>query len=280
MRRTYKFILDKVNEGKECMLASIIEARGSSPRKKGAIMAVDANGRFEGTIGGGQVEYEVIQYAIELISGKCSATQKYILRPGNDPKGLNMICGGEITVKFEYIVPNETNKLFYTALLEKYEQARKKVYIFGGGHIAHELMPLLDSIDFSVTIFDNGSDISIKERFIKADKVIVGNFEKIGEYVEIGQEDFVLIMTRGHAYDYAVLKQVLMTNALYIGMVGSSKKIAGIRDRLQKDGFSDKASDRVHTPVGLRIKAETPAEIAISIAGEMIQVRAENGGER
>lgn len=276
MRKTYKYILDKIDEGKECALASIIEVRGSSPRKAGAMMAIDADGIIEGTIGGGQVEYEVIQYATQLISRKCSATEKYILQPSNDSKGLNMVCGGEMTVKIEYIAPNETNKRFYSVLLENHEQKRKRVFIFGGGHIAYELAQLLYNIDFSVSIFDNGSDILIEERFKNADGVIIGDFEKIGEYVEIGKEDYVLIMTRGHEYDYAILKQVLMTDALYIGMVGSSKKIAIVKERLQNDGFSDKEFDRVYTPVGLHIKAETPAEIAISIAAEMILVRANN----
>lgn len=112
------------------------------------------------------------------------------------------------------------------------------------------------------------------KRFSHAYKCIVGDFEQIDNYIDVQTEDYICIMTRGHLSDYAVQKQILKTPASYIGVMGSRRKTLTLREKLLADGFTEAEIDRCKSPIGLSIHAETPAEIAISIAGELIALRA------
>ena len=150
-----------------------------------------------------------------------------------------------------------------------------KVFVFGGGHISQELVPLLSHLGFSCTVFDSIPEFSSKELFPQAESLITGDFENISPHVKITDKDYVVIMTRGHSFDYVVQAQALKLKPLYIGVIGSRKKIAHITAKLLADGFSREEIDRVHTPIGIAIKADTPAEIAVSITAELIKVRAE-----
>lgn len=148
------------------------------------------------------------------------------------------------------------------------------VYVFGGGHVAQELVPVLSHLDFRCVVFDDRKDFSNKNVFPDAYGCIVGDFEHILDKVQIEAEDYVCIMSRGHQYDYLIQKQILSTPASYIGVMGSRRKSAAIFEKLLNDGFTDEHLSRFTTPIGLNIKAETPAEIAISIAGQLIEERA------
>lgn len=150
-----------------------------------------------------------------------------------------------------------------------------KVYIFGGGHIAQELLPLLAHLSFNCVIFDNLTAFANRELFPTADSVVLGDFSDISASVDIMEEDYVIIMTRGHSYDFIVQAQVMRLSPLYIGVIGSRTKIANISQKLLEQGFSQKEINSIHTPIGIKIKAETPAEIAISIAAELILTRAQ-----
>lgn len=154
-----------------------------------------------------------------------------------------------------------------------------KVVVFGGGHVAQELVPVLTHVGFRCIVMDDREEFASKKLFPTADEIILGDFSKIADYVTISENDYVVIMTRGHAHDYTVQEQMLRTNACYIGVIGSKTKIAAVSQRLREAGISQEAIDRVHSPIGMKIKGETPAEIAISIAGEMILVRAERQGK-
>lgn len=154
-----------------------------------------------------------------------------------------------------------------------------KVYIFGGGHVAQELVPVLAHVGFSCVVMDDREEFAKPELFPGANQVILGDFRRIGDFVSIGQEDYVCVMTRGHAFDTLVQAQVLKCAPCYCGVIGSRHKAAGVRKVLSQEyGLSDAELDRVTTPIGLDIKGETPAEIAISIAAQMILVRAERSG--
>lgn len=148
--------------------------------------------------------------------------------------------------------------------------ASSRAYIFGGGHIAVELAPLLSHIDFDTVVFDDREEFANAERFPSASRVVLGDFNSISRYVSISERDYIVIMTRGHSYDHALLTQALRTSAAYIGLIGSRSKIERTKSLLLDDGFGESDFMRVHTPIGLPILAETPAEIAVSIAAEMI----------
>ena len=159
-------------------------------------------------------------------------------------------------------------------------QSSGNVYIFGCGHVAQELVPVLEHVGFRCIAMDDRPEFASKELFPKAEKVMLIDFQKIHEYVEITENDYVCVMTRGHAYDTIVQAQVLKTPACYIGVIGSAAKKAGVYQKLYEMGFCKDDTDRITSPVGLAIKAETPAEIAISIAGQMILHRAERNKEK
>jgi xanthine dehydrogenase accessory factor len=110
--------------------------------------------------------------------------------------------------------------------------------------------------------------------------VLLGDFAKIAETITLTAADYVVVMTRGHAHDFSVQQQVLRTEVAYLGVIGSRSKSASIAARLREAGIPQEAIARIHTPIGTAIKAETPAEIAISIAGELILARAERTGAR
>ena len=137
--------------------------------------------------------------------------------------------------------------------------------------MAQELVPVLNHLNFTCIVFDDRPEFANPDIFPEAEKCIVGSFEHLNDYIEIGPQDFVCIMTRGHQFDYLVEKQILKTPASYIGVMGSRSKTKIIREKLLADGFREEEVSRLKSPIGLDIKAETPAEIAISIAGELIQ---------
>ena len=149
-----------------------------------------------------------------------------------------------------------------------------KVYIFGCGHVGQALVPALASVGFRCVAADDRPEFADKKLFPDAEDVMVIDLENIAEKIKIGPEDYVCIMTRGHSHDTIVQAQVLRTPACYIGVIGSKYKIAGVQAELRKQGFDEKDFARITTPIGLAIKAETPAEIAISICAQMIELRA------
>ena len=155
-----------------------------------------------------------------------------------------------------------------------------RAYIFGGGHVGQALAPVLSAVDFRVVVYDDRPHAATRENFPTAEEVILGDYSEIGRHLTLTEEDYAVVMSPGHQGDYLLLEQILRTPATYIGCIGSRRKVATTRDRLLKAGFSPEEIDRVHSPIGLPIGAETPAEIAISVAAEMIAHRSVREGRR
>jgi xanthine dehydrogenase accessory factor len=149
-----------------------------------------------------------------------------------------------------------------------------RVFIFGGGHLAQELVPLLAHLGFRCVVTDDRPEFSAKELFPDAEEVHTLAYSDLGGRLEVGPRDYVVIVTRGHIGDYEAEKFALRSPAYYIGAVGSRAKIAAVNDKLRKDGFTDEDIARLTTPIGIDIKSETPAEIAVSIAAQLIERRA------
>lgn len=151
-----------------------------------------------------------------------------------------------------------------------------RVYIFGAGHVSKSLATVAKKIDFMVTVIDDRAEFARSDRFPNADEIIVPeSYEDCFKGINIDKDSYIVIVTRGHLYDLTTLKQALKTEAYYIGMIGSRRKRDTIYEALKKDGFTIDDFNRVHNPIGLEIGAETPEEIAISIAAELIKVRRE-----
>jgi xanthine dehydrogenase accessory factor len=174
-------------------------------------------------------------------------------------------------IKARHLFKADNGKTYYSEPLTK----AGRVYIFGGGHISQELVPVLSHVDFSCVVMDDREQFTDPHLFPQAENIILGDFYNIAKDVKIRKTDYIVIVTRGHKNDYDVLLQSLRTDACYIGMIGSRTKVAAVFQKLMdEEGFGQADIDRVNSPIGLKIKAETPAEIAISIAGEMIERRA------
>lgn len=149
------------------------------------------------------------------------------------------------------------------------------VYLFGAGHISQQLSPLAKRVQFKVVVIDDREMFANRERFPEADEVIVSDFERCFDQLNIDESSYIVIVTRGHLYDGFVLEQAVKTNARYIGMIGSKKKIHTLYQNLMEKGIPKEALERVHAPIGIDIHSETPEEIGVSIVADLIKVRGE-----
>ena len=149
------------------------------------------------------------------------------------------------------------------------------VYLFGGGHVSEQVAPLAKRVHFKVVVIDDREMFANQERFPEADEVIVSEFEKCFDRLNIDDSSYIVIVTRGHLYDGFVLEQAVKSDARYIGMIGSKKKIKTLYQNLMQKGMTKETLNRVHAPIGIDINSETPEEIAVSIVAELIKVRGE-----
>ena len=309
------------------VLVTVVEEQGSAPRGTGACMLVGARGRLVGTIGGGAVEKRAEETALHLLGEQRSLLFSFELRPGTAENNVGMVCGGDVTVWFQYI-PGESAlwKDLAAAAVSRLQSGEpawlalrldggepalldaagcsiagaepaesglvapgclrkgtyfslplppgERVFVFGGGHIALALVPLLKSVGFRPVVFDCRPEYAATERFPAAEQVICGDFLHLSDYVNLKEEDYAVVMTNGHAFDFEVQDQILRRPLAYVGVIGSRSKTAAVNARLRERGVPEDAIAAVHTPVGVSIKAVTPEEIAVSIAAEMILVRA------
>jgi xanthine dehydrogenase accessory factor len=153
-----------------------------------------------------------------------------------------------------------------------------RVYLFGGGHVAQHVAPLLHQLDFPLTLYEERPVYCTEALFPTAEERICAPYAEASARLPITKDDALLVMTSGHGNDARLLQMALQTPAYYLGMIGSSRKIAQTKTQLLELGFTEADFGRVHTPVGLPILAETPMEIAVSVAAEMILCRARQEG--
>lgn len=150
---------------------------------------------------------------------------------------------------------------------------RPEVIIFGAGHLSFYIARFAKLVNFTVKVCDDREEFAKKERFPDAKEVIVANFEKIFEQVMVDGNSYLVIVTRGHKYDEEVLEKALKTEAKYIGMIGSRRKVITMLQRLQEKGFSREELSRVCSPMGISIGAITAEEIALSTVSELVKIR-------
>jgi len=256
MADLYEEILKLKADGRSSAVATIIGTEGSTPRETGAKMLVREDGTIVGTIGGGCLEGQVIVEAIMVIREEKPRIFHYDLT-GKETAGAGMICGGVLDIYIEPIIPTPT------------------VFIFGGGHISLFVSKISAMAGFQVAVIDDRAEFASRERFPEAEQVIAEKFFLAFPQLKVNRSSYLVIVTRGHAGDQEVLEWALTTEARYIGMIGSGKKIRTVYQNLEKKGIAPERLQRVHAPIGLEIGALTPEEIAVSIVGQMIQVRRE-----
>ena len=264
------FAKDLLEQGKGFVLASVIDTTGSTPRKSGAWMIMKEDGSFLGTVGGGKIEAVTQEHCKEHM--KTKETREYHFKLNTEDKdALDMGCGGEALVRIEYIHGGNKGEF-----LKEWE-SRTKAYIFGGGHVGLALAPVLRHIDFDITVTDDREEYANKKRFPLAAVRVVKGYENFFDGLSCDEDTYIVIVTRGHMGDYVVLKQALEQPSAYVGMIGSRKKNEMLFDQLREERVAEEDIRRVYAPIGESIHAETPEEIAISIAAEMIRVRSAHG---
>ncbi|MDP2268319.1 MAG: XdhC family protein, partial [Deltaproteobacteria bacterium] len=148
------------------------------------------------------------------------------------------------------------------------------LYLFGAGHISTCLAPLAKMIGFTVVVIDDREEFCNGERFPEADELLVVPFTEVFDRIVVSPSSYLAILTRGHIFDHMVLQAALRHSPAYVGMIGSRRKIDILYRSLLEEGFSQASIEKVHAPIGLPIGAESPEEIAICIAAELIKIRA------
>lgn len=274
MREFFERIEAVVSSGRDAVLVTIAASRGSTPRGVGARMLVTGSGRIAGSVGGGAVEFECEKLAAKCLENKCGARQHFSLER-NEADDIGMICGGEVDVEFRYIPAGAES---FGKLMEEIDEPSDagRVIIFGGGHVSQQLVPLLARCDFDCVVVEDRPEFTKPELFGNraSDIRLIDMDSVVGPVLGITEDDYICIMTRGHMNDYLVLSRMLKTPACYIGVIGSRHKIASVNAKLKEDGYTDDDIQRITSPIGIDIQSETPAEIAVSIAAQLIEVRA------
>lgn len=271
----FQEMIRRLTGGESLVLVSVEASSGSTPRGEGAMMLVSAQGRIAGTIGGGAVEYRSEQLAREALREGRSRMERFRLRP-NEVQDLGMICGGDVDVSFRYLAGGDGEAVAWAREEERRLLPPGKVYIFGGGHVAQALVPALAAVGFRCVVLEDREAFCRPELFPGAEETRLIQNDDPAVYEGITADDYIAVMTRGHKDDLTVQAHALKTPARYIGVIGSRRKTAAVFARLREMGCTDGDLARITTPIGLDIKAETPAEIAVSIAAQLIMLRAES----
>jgi xanthine dehydrogenase accessory factor len=246
----YEEIVCLTRRGDPFVLVTVVASSGSSPRKAGAKMLVRSDGSFVGTVGGGRVEKESVEAALVALTTETPRMLDYVLTPEN-----GFACGGSMTV---YIEP---------------QGRRPQLTVFGAGHVGRAVTALAHSCGFRVVVVDERPDCATDAQLPGADQVICISVREAFARLHLGSEDFVIIATPGHVSDFDAVRGCLATQAGFIGLLGSRRKRETLLKTLEDEGFDAALRDRIVTPVGLDIGAQTPEEIAVSIVGKLIAIR-------
>ena len=243
--------LNKAHSSGKAFAAAVITAsEGTTPRHPGSKMLIYEDGTPEGTIGGGDIEQSVIEDALRCISSRRPLLKTY---PVIQSDGVR---SGSQTIYIEPVLPGA------------------HLILCGSGHVAGKLIPLAKSVGFRVTVLDIREDAAVRERASAADRFI--RCESWSEGLSLIPEhtdQYLIACSFNFTQDEEILSLLLKRKNAYIGMLASPYKRETIYNHLKEQGISDEALARVHSPIGLPIGAETPEEIALSTAAELVQVR-------
>jgi xanthine dehydrogenase accessory factor len=312
----FQALADAARSGESVALGIITGVKGSSPQKVGAKALFYRDGRIKGTLGGGCLEAEIQQRAIQsLRSGESTTFDLLLDHDFGWDDGL--ICGGKV---FGVILPNaqKAGEQFWTELAERKTTSswgvtkefsiRKEshdsgahgvtrptslglyhetvtppcaLWIAGAGHIAQAVAPLALQLDFNVTVFDDRPALANYDFFPDEVELKVGEWEKLSALPLPDVPSFALIVTRGHRHDALVLKDWIHKPFLFLGMIGSARKARTIFDHFAEEKIATaEEMARVVCPVGIEIRSQSVPEIAVSIMAQFIEKRAELVGEK
>lgn len=238
-------------------LATVIRTQGSVPRHAGSKMLVYDDGRISGTIGGGEMESRVIaEAAASLADGQTRLVPYSLVNPQRGDPG---VCGGSVEVYVEPYLPPAT------------------LFVIGCGHVGRALAALGYWLGYTVVVNDDRLEMVTREQIPDAHFYLPGTVEEALAQYPIHRRTYVAVVTRNIGIDRQILPALLKTAAPYIGVIGSKRRWEEAKRLLQADGVTAEDLARVRSPLGLELKAESPAEIAVSIMAEIMMLR--RGGD-
>ncbi len=241
-----------LEERKHFVVATLLEARGSSPQSAGRKMIIHPDGSFEFTIGGGTFESEVIQDGVALLTSDGPQIREYKLTV----RDLGMYCQGIVKVFLERYIP------------------RPRMIVFGGGHVAQALSRIAASTQlFSVVVIDDRAEYASKEKHPFADSVILTDRTFSRDIPQLDDETYIVVITRCHETDKLLVTKFGHAPSAYFGLIGSRSKIKQFERELKEEGVAESVLERLHAPIGIPLGGKDPAEIAVSILAEVIKVK-------
>ena len=257
-------IVDLERRGVRLAVATVVEAVGSVPGKLGARLVVTAGGEAMGTVGGAGLEEQVKKLLRDALAGRERPGLHRFELARQKPGGLDSICGGSVAIFIEVMNP------------------RPHLVIFGGGHVGLAVARLCDLLDYPYTVVDDRAEYAPRERFPTAVETFVGHAADFFRDRDLAPYSHIYVFGYSHHEDEATLMAALRAFQGPIGLIGSRSKRTDLRARLAAQGIPEAEYDaRVVCPIGLDIQAETPAEIAVAILGEVIrQHRASSASKR
>jgi len=255
----FQRIAELRSSGASFALATVVKVEDSTPRSTGARMIVHPDGSTEGTVGGGALEKKVSEDALRLMGEGISEAVDYDLGKGREGVQTGMICGGHVQV-----------------LIETF-QIDMKLFIFGAGHVGKKLAELAQAVGIAYWVIDDREAYAKKELFPGASAVVHTEFEDSFSQLPIDAKSYLVIVTYGHQYDGTCLQGALKTDARYIGMIGSKRKVKTLLDAAAQKGLAVD-NDRIYAPVGLQLGNSSPEEIGISILAEILKLKSGGSG--
>ncbi|MDD3876149.1 MAG: XdhC family protein [Bacteroidales bacterium] len=250
MESFYHKLLEAEQGEKQAVICIVTKIHGSAPGKPGMKMLVYEDGSITGTVGGGAIEKDVIDKALSMMQ---TSTPLYF--SFNLKTDLNMDCGGGADVYIEPV------------------NQKKKLYIFGGGHIGKALSEFAFTLGFDVIVIDEREGIF---NDYKNEKLLLINkhFTEVIHDIKFDKKSYFVIVTHKHIHDADILKLLCNKTSAYLGMIGSRTKVEKIiKDLVDHNYLTEEASKLIDSPIGIKFKAITPNEIAISILAKLIDVR-------
>ena len=244
-----------LEEGSSFVCVTLVDIKGSTPRARGGRMLVTTSGLHSGTIGGGLVEAKALEFSQKfMLQNELSGQTKFI--QWNLNRDIGMSCGGSVKLYFESFNTNPW-----------------QIIIFGAGHVAQALIPLLLRLDCKLTCYDTRKEWLEKlPESTKLNKVWVENFTDNLE--QTSEKAFVLIMTHGHRSDfYVVQKFIEKSEQPFLGVIGSRSKAATLKKELKKEGLKQNKIEKIFCPLGFSLGGNHPQEITVSIAAQLLYER-------
>jgi len=260
MKSIYQSLSELESTRQPAALCTVVKASGSTPRHATSKMLVFPDGRILGSVGGGELENRVIQEALATLGdGRPRLLEYNMTDPSHGDPG---VCGGQVEVFVEPILPPEM------------------VVIIGGGHVGKAVAHLAKWLGFRVAVSDDRAEFCTPESNPDADEFYACPMAELPLHLNITQQTYIVLTTRGNAVDVPGLPALLDSRAAYLGVIGSRRRWAMTVKELNEQGISDEKLARVHSPIGIGIGAETPEEIAVSIMAEVLMVRGGGSGKQ